>query len=416
MSISLLTFGCRLNAHESDAMEHLARQAHARSNNGPDSPTQTIIVNTCTVTAEAERQARQAIRRAHRENPEAHIIVTGCASERAQEMWAALPGVTKVIPNQEKTTPSTWGLPEELGLTPPPSRYIRALLQVQQGCDNDCTFCVIPAGRGHSTSMGIDEILPKARALVEAGHREIVLTGVDIASWQHKDSRLGHLCRTILDHVPEIARLRLSSIDPMILTPETGDPALWDLIANEPRFMPHLHLSLQAGSDLILKRMKRRHSTKDVATLIQHARKLRPDIGFGADVIAGFPTETDALFEETFQFLKEQAIPFLHVFPYSERPGTPAARMPAMPRALRQERAAKLRTLGEANRDHFLNRFIGRETTVLMESPTTGHTPEFAAFTLVAGADTPKREGTRGMLEKIRITGAHEGMLFAEII
>ena len=403
MSVTLLTFGCRLNAHESDAMEHLARQGQAQDG-------ETIIVNTCTVTAEAERQARQTIRRAHRENPNARIIVTGCASERAADAWAALPGVSRVIPNTEKTRPSTWGLPEEAGHTPPPSRYIRALLQVQQGCDNDCTFCVIPAGRGQSTSMPPEKIIPKARALTEAGHCEIVLTGVDIASWQRGHMGLGQLCRHLLDEVPEIARLRLSSIDPMILTPDTGDRALWDLIANEPRFMPHLHLSLQAGSDLILKRMKRRHSTSDVAGLIEQVRRLRPDTGFGADVIAGFPTETDALFQETHDFLAEQAIPFLHVFPYSERPGTPAARMPAMPKAIRQERAARLRALGQTVRDDFLARFVGQEKTVLMESPTTGHTPEFAAFIL-----SEAQPSHRGRLERIRITGLKDGMLMAEI-
>ncbi|MCX8666977.1 MiaB/RimO family radical SAM methylthiotransferase [Acetobacteraceae bacterium B3987] len=403
MSVTLLTFGCRLNAHESDAMEHLARQGQAQDG-------ETIIVNTCTVTAEAERQARQTIRRAHRENPTARIIVTGCASERAAETWAALPGVGRVIPNTEKTRPSTWGLPEDAGRTPPPSRYIRALLQVQQGCDNDCTFCVIPAGRGHSTSMPPEDIIPKARALTEAGHCEIVLTGVDIASWQQKDMGLGQLCRHLLDEVPDIARLRLSSIDPMILTPDTGDKALWGLIADEPRFMPHLHLSLQAGSDLILKRMKRRHSTANVAGLIGQVRRLRPDTGFGADVIAGFPTETDALFQETHDFLAEQAIPFLHVFPYSERPGTPAARMPTMPKAIRQERAARLRALGQTVRDDFLNRFVGQEKTVLMESPTTGHTPEFAAFTL-----SETQSSHRGQLERIRITGVQDGMLMAEI-
>lgn len=403
MSVTLLTFGCRLNAHESDAMEHLARQGQTQDG-------KTIIVNTCTVTAEAERQARQTIRRAHRENPTARIIVTGCASERAADAWAALPGVSQVIPNTEKTRPSTWGLPEEAGHAPPPSRHIRALLQVQQGCDNDCTFCVIPAGRGHSTSMPPEEIIPKARALTEAGHCELVLTGVDIASWQQKDMGLGQLCRHLLDEVPEIARLRLSSIDPMILTPDTGDRALWDLIADEPRFMPHLHLSLQAGSDLILKRMKRRHSTSDVAGLMTQVRRLRPDTGFGADVIAGFPTETEALFQETHDFLAEQAIPFLHVFPYSERPGTPAARMPAMPKAIRQERAARLRALGQSIRDSFLSRFVGQEKTVLMESPTTGHTPEFAAFTL-----SETQPSHRGRLERIHITGVQDGMLTAEI-
>ncbi|MXV36586.1 MULTISPECIES: MiaB/RimO family radical SAM methylthiotransferase [unclassified Saccharibacter] len=402
MSVSLLTFGCRLNAHESEGMEHYARLGQI--NDGAP----TIIVNTCTVTAEAERQARQAIRRAHRQTPDAKIVVTGCASERDAARWEALPGVQRVVPNGEKLTPAMWGVRDGEKPSLPPSRHVRALLQIQQGCDHRCTFCIIPYGRGDASSIALEDIITRARALSEAGHHELVLTGVDLASWQQDGQSLGTLCRAILQAVPELAQLRLSSLDPILLDPEHGDRVLWDVLENEPRLAPHLHLSLQAGSDLILKRMKRRHSTAQVATILQHARALRPDIGVGADVIAGFPTETDALFHETKDFLTEQAIPFLHVFPYSERPGTPAARMPAVPRPIRQERAAQLRAVGEASRDAFLDRFIGREDTLLMESATTGHLPNFASVRLEENA-----QSTRGTLQKVRILHHTGGKLIA---
>ncbi|WP_418610496.1 MiaB/RimO family radical SAM methylthiotransferase [Gluconobacter cerinus] len=391
---SVLTFGCRLNAHESDGMAH-----HAR---GQDD---TIIVNTCAVTTTAERQARQAIRRAHRERPDAKIVVTGCASEIDAKRWMELPGVVRVVPNADKLKPTTWG-DSKPGL--PPSRHARALLQVQQGCDHRCTFCIIPYGRGDSRSTPTTEAISRARALTEAGHREIVLTGVDIASWQGTDGEgLGRMCRTLLQDVPAIKRLRLSSIDPVILDPETGDRDLWWLLENEPRLMPHLHLSLQAGSDLILKRMKRRHTTTQVASMLQHARTLRPNIGVGADLIAGFPTETDTLFNETLSFIEEQAIPFLHVFPYSERPGTPAARMPAVPNGERQARAAQLRAVGEANRDTFLEKFVGQTVNVLIETPDRGHSPEFAPVRFAADASS----AVRGSIIPLSIYSVSEGHL-----
>nr|WP_277355244.1 MiaB/RimO family radical SAM methylthiotransferase [Gluconobacter cerinus] len=389
-----MTFGCRLNAHESDGMAH-----HAR---GQDD---TIIVNTCAVTTTAERQARQAIRRAHRERPDAKIVVTGCASEIDAKRWMELPGVVRVVPNADKLKPTTWG-DSKPGL--PPSRHARALLQVQQGCDHRCTFCIIPYGRGDSRSTPTAEAISRARALTEAGHREIVLTGVDIASWQGTDGEgLGRMCRTLLQDVPAIERLRLSSIDPVILDPETGDRDLWWLLENEPRLMPHLHLSLQAGSDLILKRMKRRHTTTQVASMLQHARALRPNIGVGADLIAGFPTETDTLFNETLSFIEEQAIPFLHVFPYSERPGTPAARMPAVPNGERQARAAQLRAVGEANRDTFLEKFVGQTVNVLIETPDRGHSPEFAPVRFAADASS----AVRGSIIPLSIYSVSEGHL-----
>ncbi|MBS1071780.1 MiaB/RimO family radical SAM methylthiotransferase [Gluconobacter cerinus] len=393
-SPSVLTFGCRLNAHESDGMAH-----HAR---GQDD---TIIVNTCAVTTTAERQARQAIRRAHRERPDAKIVVTGCASEIDAKRWMELPGVVRVVPNADKLKPTTWG-DSKPGL--PPSRHARALLQVQQGCDHRCTFCIIPYGRGDSRSTPTAEAISRARALTEAGHREIVLTGVDIASWQGTDGEgLGRMCRTLLQDVPAIKRLRLSSIDPVILDPETGDRDLWWLLENEPRLMPHLHLSLQAGSDLILKRMKRRHTTTQVASMLQHARALRPNIGVGADLIAGFPTETDTLFNETLSFIEEQAIPFLHVFPYSERPGTPAARMPAVPNGERQARATQLRAVGEANRDTFLEKFVGQTVNVLIETPDRGHSPEFAPVRFAADASS----AVRGSIIPLSIYSVSEGHL-----
>ena len=398
MTASVLTFGCRLNAHESDGMAH-----HARGRND------TIIVNTCAVTTTAERQARQAIRRAHRENPDAKIVVTGCASDIAPDRWAELPGVVRVVPNTDKLKPAIWG---DNGPGLPPSRHARALLQVQQGCDHRCTFCIIPYGRGDSRSTPIVDAIARAEALVEAGHQEIVLTGVDIASWQGTEGKgLGALCRELLHRVEGVRRLRLSSIDPVLLDVKTGDADLWWLLENEPRLMPHLHLSLQAGSDLILKRMKRRHDTAGVAATLRRVRSMRPETGVGADLIAGFPTETEALFEETRAFIEEQKIPFLHVFPYSERPGTPAARMPAVPNAERQQRAARLRDVGDRNRDRFLERLIGTEFDILAETPDRGHSPEFAAIRLVGDAPAP----VRGSFVPVRATGLENGTLLAEI-
>ncbi|GBR72043.1 MiaB/RimO family radical SAM methylthiotransferase [Gluconobacter kanchanaburiensis] len=405
MTASVLTFGCRLNAHESDGMAH-----HARGQNN------TIIVNTCAVTTTAERQARQAIRRAHRENPDAKIVVTGCASDIAPDRWAELPGVVRVVPNEDKLKPAIWG-DRDAGL--PLSRHARALLQVQQGCDHRCTFCIIPYGRGASRSTPATEAIARAEALVEAGHQEIVLTGVDIASWKGPESSsqngtgLGSLCRELLRQVTGIRRLRLSSIDPVILDAENGDQDLWWLLENEPRLMPHLHLSLQAGSDLILKRMKRRHDTAGVAATLRRVRSLRPETGFGADLIAGFPTETEALFHETLSFVQEQEIPFLHVFPYSERPGTPAARMPSVPNATRQERAARLRSAGDTVRDRFLQRLVGTEFEILAEAPDRGHSPEFAAVRLID--DISVSPPARGSFVPVRATGQENGTVLAEI-
>ncbi len=393
----ILTFGCRLNAYESEVM-----RGHAAD------LTDTVIVNTCAVTGEAERQARQAIRRLHRERPEAKIVVTGCAAQISPDSWAALPGVTRVLGNIEKLQPESWRtdagsavadimtIRETAGhLVTDFAGRARAFVQVQQGCDHRCTFCIIPFGRGPSRSVPIGAIVDQVRTLVEAGFREVVLTGVDLTSFGPDlpgAPTLGAMIRRLLALVPALPRLRLSSLDPVEI-----DDDLWRLIGNEPRLMPHLHLSLQAGSDMILKRMKRRHLAADAAAVIRRARDLRPGIAIGADLIAGFPTETDALFTETLDFITAADIPFVHVFPYSERPGTPAARMPAVPKPVRKERAARLRDTGAAAAQRFYTAQIGRDAAVLAETDGGGHTEHFAPVRIVA---------TPGALLRARITGA----------
>ncbi|MGH7057324.1 MAG: MiaB/RimO family radical SAM methylthiotransferase, partial [Acetobacteraceae bacterium] len=315
MSVSVITFGCRLNAYESSVMQTQAEAAGLES---------TVIVNTCAVTLEAERQARQAIRRVRRERPEARIVVTGCAATIAPERWAALPGVTRVLANRDKLAPGSWGRRE--GVVPDFGDRIRAFVPVQQGCNHRCTFCIIPYGRGPSRSRSPSAVVAEVQALVAKGLREVVLTGVDLTAYGAEAAShptLGTLVRRILRGVPELPRLRLSSLDPGEI-----DADLWQIIESEPRLMPHLHFSLQAGCDLILKRMKRRHSRAVASAVIRRAREIRPRIAIGADLIAGFPTETETHFGETLALVEEMAIPFLHVFPFSVRPGTPAARMP----------------------------------------------------------------------------------------
>ena len=405
MSVDILTFGCRLNTYESEVM-----RGHAQA------LTNTIIVNTCAVTAEAERQARQAIRRAHRENPEAQIVVTGCAAQINPDSWATLPGVARVLGNEDKLKPESW-LPDAGSavsdimaaretaphLVTEFAGRARAFVQVQQGCDHRCTFCIIPFGRGPNRSVPIGAIAEQVRTLVATGYREIVLTGVDIASYGPDlpgRPTLGQMARRLLAAVPELPRLRLSSIDPAAI-----DDDLWRLIETEPRLMPHLHLSMQAGSDLILKRMKRRHLRQQGLDVIARARALRPGIGIGADLIAGFPTESDELFAETLAFVQEAAIPFVHVFPYSERPGTPAARMPAVPVPVRRERAARLREAGTQAATTFLAAQIGRTLTVLAETETGGHSEHFAPVRITA---------TPGQLLQARVTAATPDHLLAE--
>jgi threonylcarbamoyladenosine tRNA methylthiotransferase MtaB len=386
MSVQVLTFGCRLNAYESEVM-----RAHAAAL--PD----TVIVNTCAVTAEAERQARQAIRRLARERPNARIVVTGCAAQIAPASWAGLPGVDRVLGNEDKLRPESW-LPDAPGrvsdimaaretaahLVTEFAGRARAFVQVQQGCDHRCTFCVIPFGRGPNRSVPVGAVVAQVRALVAGGFQEVVLTGVDIASYGSDlpgAPRLGQMVRRLLALVPDLPRLRLSSLDPAAI-----DDDLWRLIEDEPRLMPHLHLSLQAASDLILKRMKRRHLCGDATAVIERARRLRPGIAIGADLIAGFPTETDALFAETLDFVRAAELPFLHVFPYSERSGTPAARMPAVPKSVRRERAALLRAAGCEAAQRFYATQIGRTVSLLTESAVAGHSEHFAPVRLAVPA------------------------------
>jgi threonylcarbamoyladenosine tRNA methylthiotransferase MtaB len=409
MTVELLTFGCRLNTYESEVM-----RAHAAG------LTDTIIVNTCAVTAEAERQARQAIRRAARENPDARIVVTGCAAQIDPAAWAGLPNVTRVLGNAEKLKPESWtpDAPSAVSdimqardtaahLVTEFAGRARAFVQVQQGCDHRCTFCIIPFGRGPSRSVPVGAIVAQVRTLLAAGYCEVVLTGVDINSYGPDlpgAPSLGQMVRRLLALVPELPRLRLSSLDPAVI-----DADLWRLIAEEPRLMPHLHLSLQAGSDLILKRMKRRHLTADARAAIDRARALRPGIAIGADLIAGFPTETDVLFQETLDFVTDAELPFLHVFPYSERPGTPAARMPAIPVPLRRERAARLREAGRSAARRFFAAQLGRTISLLTESGDTGHSEHFAPVRLA----TPTAPGR---LLPARVTGATDDALLAEAI
>ena len=387
MTAELITFGCRLNAYESEVMRALASGAAGVS--ADDTQDDTIVVNTCAVTAEAERQARQAIRRAARERPDARIVVTGCAVQLNPAAWAALPNVVRVLGNQEKLRPESWApdaasaVSDIMTARDAAVRLVtdfagrsRAFVQVQQGCDHRCTFCIIPFGRGPSRSVAMGAVVAQVRALVEAGYQEVVLTGVDIASYGSDlpgQPGLGLLVRRLLALLPELPRLRLSSLDPAAI-----DDDLWRVLSDEPRLMPHLHLSLQAGSDLILKRMKRRHLCADAQAAIERARALRPGIAIGADLIAGFPTETDALFAETLAFVAAADLPYLHVFPYSERPGTPAARMPAVPVPLRRERAARLRAVGRQAAQRFFAAQVGRTIALLTEGGGAGHSEHFA--------------------------------------
>jgi threonylcarbamoyladenosine tRNA methylthiotransferase MtaB len=383
MTARVETFGCRLNTFESEVMRGHAEKAGL---------TNTIVFNTCAVTAEATRQARQAIRKARKENPDADIVVTGCAAQTEADVFAAMPEVTRVLGNEEKLVASSWlrgtnrprvdvsdiMLVKE---TRPPlidqlTARTRAFLQVQTGCDHRCTFCIIPFGRGNSRSVPVADAVEQVKRLVDGGHNEVVLSGVDLTSWGadlEGAPKLSTLLARILKDVPDLKRLRLSSIDSIEV-----DQALVDILVGESRVMPHLHLSLQSGDNMILKRMKRRHAREDSIDFCADLKSRRPDMVFGADIIAGFPTETDKMFENSLKLVDECDLTFLHVFPYSPRPGTPAARMPLLERDVIKRRAALLRAKGEARLQKFLAAQVGSTQPVLVETPNTGRTAQFA--------------------------------------
>ncbi|TPP07203.1 tRNA (N(6)-L-threonylcarbamoyladenosine(37)-C(2))-methylthiotransferase MtaB [Rhizobium glycinendophyticum] len=390
-AVEVITFGCRLNTYESEVMKAEAAKAGLEN---------AILVNTCAVTSEAVRQARQAIRRARRENPEARIIVTGCAAQTEAQNFADMPEVDAVLGNEEKLKAEHYRRLPDFGVsaeekvavndimsvteTAPQmvahiDGHVRGFLQVQNGCDHRCTFCIIPFGRGNSRSVPMGAVVEQARKLVENGYREVVLTGVDATSYGADlpgNPTLGLLAKTLLKQVPEILRLRLSSIDSI-----EADSHLFDLIADEPRFMPHLHLSLQHGDDMILKRMKRRHSRADAIAFAEQVRRLRPGFAFGADMIAGFPTETEEMAANSASLAEEIGIAHLHVFPYSPRPGTPAARMPQLDRAVVKARAAELRAVADRLQAIHLAAHVGTRQKLLVERNEMAHTED---FTLVA--------------------------------
>lgn len=388
MGVEVVTFGCRLNAYESEAMQ---RQAEAAGHEG------LVVVNTCAVTAEATRQARQAIRKIAREQPDAKIVVTGCAAQVEPHAFAAMKEVALVVGNDDKTKAETWTRLNDFGVSSGEKIRVndimavketavhlidgmrgktRAFVQVQNGCDHRCTFCIIPYGRGNSRSVAMGAVVDQVRTLVENGTREVVLTGVDITSYGRDlpgEPKLGTLVKSILRHVPELERLRISSIDSV-----EADESLLDAFANETRLMPHLHLSLQAGDDLILKRMKRRHLRHDAIRFCEEVRRLRPDVVFGADIIAGFPTETEEMFARSLDIVDECGLTHLHVFPFSPRPGTAAARMPQVAREMVKERARRLREKGEAALARHLASEIGARRRVLTETDALGRTEGFA--------------------------------------
>lgn len=383
--VEVITFGCRVNTFESEVMRRMAEEAGLG---------EAVIVNTCAVTAEAERQARQTVRRLRRERPGARIIVTGCAAQIAPSRFAAMPEVDHVLGNEEKLRAESYaeaGPRIRVGdimtvretaphLVDGFDGRARAFVQVQQGCDHRCTFCVIPYGRGNSRSVPMEQATAQIRGLVESGYREIVLSGVDAASYGRDlpgKPRLGQLARHILDAVPALPRLRLSSLDPVAI-----DDALWRLLAEEPRLMPHLHLSLQAGDDMILKRMKRRHLRAEAVAVCGRARALRPEVALGADLIVGFPTESQDAFANTLSLVEECGLAHLHVFPYSPRAGTPASRMPQLPAPVIRERAARLRETARRVFAAFLRGHVGRRLPVLAERGGIGHTEDYAPVRL----------------------------------
>ena len=418
MSVEVVTFGCRLNAFESEAVRLEAEHAGL---------TDTIVINSCAVTNEAVAQARQSIRRLKRERPLARIVVTGCAAQTQAQMFADMAEVDRVVGNDDKMRSGAWlnartALDSTRRVNAPASDKIavsdimsvrqmalprldalqkglpRAFVQVQNGCDHRCTFCIIPFGRGNSRSVPMENAIAQVRALVERGHPEIVLTGVDLTSYGadlEGAPKLGKLTKHILREVPELKRLRISSVDSIEV-----DRDLLDVIANEERLMPHLHLSLQSGADLILKRMKRRHSRQQAVDFCADVRRLRPGIAFGADIIAGFPTETEDMFSRSLDLVEECGLSFLHVFPYSPRPGTPASRMPQVEGGLIKDRAAQLRAAGDAALRRRLESEVGATRHVLIESATQGRTEHFLPVAI--NGETP------GSVQQLTMAG-HDG-------
>ena len=386
--VQVMNFGCRLNSYEGEVMKQKAAEAGLKD---------AIIFNSCAVTSEAERQVRQAIRRARRENPDVKIIVTGCSAQVHPDMYAGMAEVDKVLGNTEKMEKTGYDFAiassekalvnDIMSIKETASHMVtsfdgraRAFVQVQNGCDHRCTFCIIPFGRGNSRSVPMGDIVAQVKSLVASGYNEVVLTGVDISDYG-KDlpgaPSLGSMMRRLLALVPELQRLRLSSIDAVEV-----DDELYKLIAEEPRLMPHIHVSLQAGDDMVLKRMKRRHLRSDAIEFCKRVRALRPDVVFGADIIAGFPTETEEMFQNTLDIVREAGLTYLHVFPYSARPGTPAAKMPQVAKEIRKQRASSLREAGEKQLAEYLRSQVGSTSQVLVEKPRVGRTPGFAMVEL----------------------------------
>jgi threonylcarbamoyladenosine tRNA methylthiotransferase MtaB len=409
----VVSLGCRLNTYESEVM-----RSHARASGLNDA----IIVNTCAVTKEAERQGRQTLRRMRRENPSAHIIATGCAVQLNPDRYTDMPEVDRVLGNEHKMKPESFlpklenrTLVSDIMAVRETTEHLvegfdgraRAFVQVQQGCDHRCTFCIIPFARGNSRSVPMGRIAQEVRGLVEAGYREVVVTGVDITGYGSDlpgAPTLGQMVRRLLMAVPELPRLRLSSLDPAEV-----DDDIFQLIADEPRVLPYFHISAQAGDDMILKRMKRRHLRGDIISFCERVRALRPDAVFGADLIAGFPTETKDMFENTLRLIDEAQLKYLHVFPYSIRPGTPAAAMPQIDKAVIKARASQLRETGEDALRKFLTARVGTTSDVLMERSGMGRCTHFARVAF----DTP---GEAGTVVKAQIVGVDDKILKGEVI
>jgi threonylcarbamoyladenosine tRNA methylthiotransferase MtaB len=401
--VEVISFGCRLNLAEGEAIR-------AATADGDD----LIIINSCAVTAEAERQARQAIRRAARRRPGAKIIVTGCAAEVSGDQFRAMPEVSALVSNATKATPSAYGFDRDALFAPAVSGadHARAFIEVQNGCDHRCTFCTIPFGRGDSRSIPAGAVIDAVKAAVDRGQQEVILTGVDLTSYGPDlpgSPTLGHLVERVLKHVPALRRLRLSSLDSIEI-----DDRLFDLITGEPRVMPHVHLSLQSGDDMILKRMKRRHSRAEAVAIVNRIKAKRADIAIGADIIAGFPTETEAMFENSCALIADCDIVLGHVFPFSPRPGTPAARMPQLDRSVIKARAMKLRAVAQAHREQWLDSFIGSTQNALIElDGETGHTDSFAQIAL---AQPVARGNMRGTIMTLRVTGRNGDTLIGNAL